>query len=294
MLRNIQLLFIVLGLAAPALAQTAQPASSSQMRGFNAYESFRGSADSFGAVLKLDSSLGYDFNRHVGVFAGIPLYFTHNRQPSGATSNSQRSGPGDLYFGGDLYLPTPVVDFTTTFTLGAPTGSVADGFGTGHVTADWSNRVRKRIGPLAPFAVVGVSNSVPDTETLVRNFSSLGNLIHLEEGADLDLSRRVYVGASVYQIVPFGNQQIFDRVADDSQPGDSGTERVPGINRGQPSLTGTSITRENGFDAWIGFELTRVVRTEIGYSRSVTFAENRLSFSVSLNLGRMLRLRRPE
>src|SRR5690349_6718719 len=178
MLRNIQLFFIVLVLAAAALAQTAQPASSSQMQGFNAYESFRGSADSSGAVLKLDSSLGYDFNHHVGVFAGIPLYFTHDRQTSGGAPSSQRSGPGDLYFGADLYLPTPVADFTTTLTVGAPTGSVADGFGTGHVTADWSNRVRKRIGPLAPFAVAGVSNSVPDTETLVRNFSSLGNLIH--------------------------------------------------------------------------------------------------------------------
>jgi hypothetical protein len=191
-----------------------------------------------------------------------------------------------------LYLPNPVADFTTTFSLGTPTGSIVDGFGTGHVTADWSNRLNKRIGPLAPFAVIGVSNSVPDTETLVRTFSSLGNLLHLEEGVDLDLSRQIYVGASAYQIVPFGNQQIFDRVGDDQQPQNAARESNPGGTHDQLSATGTSITRENGFNAWIGFEPTRVLRTEIGYSRSGTFAENRLSFGVSFNLGRMLRLRR--
>src|SRR5262249_2678600 len=49
----------------------AQPPS----KGFNEYENFRGMVNSFGSLLKLDSTLGYDFNQHIGVFAGIPLYF---------------------------------------------------------------------------------------------------------------------------------------------------------------------------------------------------------------------------
>lgn len=293
MVRKIQSLIAVLAFAAAALAQSPQPKSDSQVRGFNAYESFRGSVDSLGAVLKLDSSLGYDFNQHVGVFAGIPLYFTRERATAAGAPSSQRTGPGDFYFGSDLYLPNPFADFTTTLTIATPTGSVVDGFSTGHLTADWSNRFRKSVGPLVPFAVVGISNSVPDTETLIRTFSSLGNLLHLEEGADFDLSRHAYVGASVYQIVPFGNQQVFDRLGDGPPAQDGGRDRnPPTADPSQPSPSGTSITGEHGFDAWIGFEPTRIMRTEIGYSRSVTFAENRLSFSVSLNLGRMLRLRR--
>jgi hypothetical protein len=292
MMRKIQFFVAVLAFAATALAQSPQPSPDSQIRGFNAYESFRGTTDSLGAVLKLDSSFGYDFNGHMGIFTGIPLYLTFDRATPAGASSRQRAGVGDLYFGGDLYLPNPVADFTTTLTVATPTGSVADGFSTGHITADWSNRLRKRIGALAPFAVVGLSNSVPDTETLVRTFSSFGNLLHLEEGADLDLSQHAYVGASAYQIVPFGNQRIFDRVGDDLQSPAAEAGRNPGSTPDQPSATGTSITRENGFDAWIGFEPTRVIRTELGYSRSVTFAENRFSFTVSFNVGRMLRLRR--
>ena len=262
--------------AAGAQAPNPEPETGSQAQGFNAYESFRGSVDSVGTVLKLDSSAGYDFNQHVGVFAGVPLYFSHDSEIIAGEGSRQRTGMGDIYFGGDLYLPSRAADFTTTLTIGAPTGSVANGFGTGHTTADWSNRLRKKLGPLAPFAVAGVSNSVPDTETLTRTFSSLGNLFHFEEGADFDVSRRVYVGASAYQIVPFGSQQVFDRLADDRNL----------------AATGSDSIRENGFDAWIGFEPTRTMRTEIGYSRSATFAVNRISFNLSLNVGRLLRLRR--
>src|SRR5262249_8179724 len=45
------------------------------LKGFNAYENFRGMVNSSGALLKLDSTVGYDFNEHVGVFTGVPLYF---------------------------------------------------------------------------------------------------------------------------------------------------------------------------------------------------------------------------
>lgn len=267
-----------LAVASAAGAQAPNPEPETGSRGFNAYESFRGSVDSVGTVLKVDSSAGYDFNQHVGVFAGVPLYFSHDSEIIAGEGSRQRTGMGDIYFGGDLYLPSRAADFTTTLTIGAPTGSVANGFGTGHTTADWSNRLRKKLGPLAPFAVAGVSNSVPDTETLTRTFSSLGNLFHFEEGADFDVTRRVYVGASAYQIVPFGSQQVFDRLADDRNL----------------AATGSDSIRENGFDAWIGFEPTRTMRTEIGYSRSGTFAVNRISFNLSLNVGRLLRLRRQQ
>ena len=49
--------------------------------------------------------------------------------------------------------------------------------------------------------------------------------------------------------------------------------------------------RENGVDVWLGFEPTRVVRVEAGYSRSLTFALNRFSFNVGLNVGRLFKER---
>lgn len=294
-------LVVVLVCAIAAEAQVGRASSQPQFRGFNAYENFSGSVDPLGAVLKLDSSFGYDFNKNFGLFAGVPLYFAHDSQSLAGTSSTQQTALGDFYFGGELYVPNRVADYTSTVTIGAPTGNVADGFSTGHVTADWSNRFRKKIRALAPFAVAGFSNKVPDTETLTRGFSSLGKLLHFEEGAEYDLTRRVYVGASAYQVVPFGSQKIFGSEEDDLQPRDHGTgdpaenpNPAPAPGDVAPTATGNGITRENGFDAWIGFEQSRTVRTEIGYSRSITFAENRFSFNVSLNIGRIVRLRRSQ
>src|SRR3954471_23749548 len=76
----LQLLLLGVATIAPpyASAQTVSnafptaPVRTSTMgvyRGFNAYESFRGLVTSSGALLKLDSSLGYDFNRNFGIFA---------------------------------------------------------------------------------------------------------------------------------------------------------------------------------------------------------------------------------
>lgn len=251
-------------------------------QGFNAYVRLRGTGNSTGVLLKLDSSLGYDFNRSLGVFVGIPVYFAHDAADSAAGLRaSQSRGLGDFYFGGDFYSPSRWVDYTSTLTLEAPTGNVAEGFSTGHFSADWSNRFRHNFGLLAPYVVAGVANTVPDTETLTRAFSSFGKIIHLEEGSDVNLGTRAYVGASLYQIFPFGNQVVVS-------PLDS-----PGRNAPDPVVvSGNDLTRENGFDTWAGFEPSRTVRMELGYSRSVTFDINRVSFGLSFNLGRALHLRR--
>ncbi|HSM86116.1 MAG TPA: hypothetical protein VLT16_08195 [Candidatus Limnocylindrales bacterium] len=295
------------GLSLLALAMTlciaasgwAQDSNTSRFKGFNAYETFQGTASSSSTLLKLDSSVGYDFNEHFGLFAGVPLYFANDRTARGnaAPLTSDGGGAGDFYFGMDLYAPNPYLDYSSSVTVSAPTGSVSKGFSTGRRTVDWTNRLRRHFGKFAPYVALGLSNTVPDTDLLTRAFTSLGNIGHFEEGADYDLTRRVYLGASAYQIVPFGNQQVFNRV----NPADSGPGPGGGDNQNppaaqpppaQPSASGADLTRENGFDTWLGFEPSRLVRLEAGYSRSITFALNRVSFNVGLNLGRMLRGRK--
>lgn len=274
------------GSAAQDAGASAHARKLSQMpeafKGFNAYEEFQGAATSSESIFKLDSSVGYDFNRYAGIFAGVPLYFVHDSASSSAGSLSGRSA-GDVYFGLDVYVPTSVVNYSATFTAAAPTGSVSKGFSTGHRTLDWTNRLRKHFGHFAPFVSAGISNTVPDTDLVTRTFTSLGNVVHLEEGADYDLTRRVYTGADAYHVLPFGNQQVVNR---DAGAGTDGQGNGAGD---LPAAGGSNLTRENGFDVWLGFEPTRVLRFEAGYSRSVTFALNRLSFNVGLNLGRLLR-----
>jgi hypothetical protein len=266
-------------------------------KGFNSYEEFHGSVTSSETLLKLDSSLGYDFNQYAGVFVGVPLYFVHDSTPA-AGEDLSGSATGDVYFGVDLYAPTPVVNYSTTFTISAPTGSVSKGFSTGHRRLDWTNRLRRKIGRVAPFLAAGISNTVPDSDLITRTFTSLGNVIHLEEGAEYDLTRRVYAGASAYHIIPFGTQNVVNPL-NGPQPADrgpgNGNDGVGDGNAQAPppaSPAGSeNRIRENGVDLWLGFEPTRVVRLEAGYSRSLTFALNRFSFNVGLNVGRLFKER---
>jgi len=300
-----------------------QEAPPSPLQGFNAYENFRGMVNSSGALLKLDSTVGYDFNSHVGVFTGVPLYFAIDNSSTPGQTDLHSFGAGDVYFGLEGYLPSQIVNLTSSITVSAPTGSVSKGFSPGQATWDWNNRFRRRFGRFAPFVAAGIGNTVPDSELVVRNFISIGDVAHFEEGADFDLTRHVYVGGSAYQVVPFGEQKVFNRFQavtprdgngsgsggsgnggpgpgnggpDDNGnqgPGDRDGGPAPGApppgSAGQPSATGNDLTQEHGFDAWIGFEPTRVLRLEMGYTRSVTFNLNSFSFNLGFNLGRLFR-----
>ena len=295
--------------------QTADHAQQSTgLKGFSAYENFRGMANSFGALLKLDSTVGYDFNNYFGVFTGVPLYFADDTSNTPGQTQFRSTGAGDVYFGVEGYAPNRIANLTSTLTVSAPTGSVSKGFSPGEATVDWNNRFRRRFGRLAPFVAAGAGNTVPDSELVTRNFISVGNVAHFEEGTDFDLARHVYLGGSAYQIVPFGEQKVFNRfetaVPHDgngggssnggSGPGNGGgpndngdhnggpaSAQPPPGNTGQPSATGNDLTKEHGFDAWLGFEPTRVLRMELGYSRSVTFNLNSFSFNLGFNVGRL-------
>jgi len=299
---------IALSMATSAICQNPATTSSRQrtdrqgeeapstIKGFNGYENFRGMVNSFGSLLKLDSTLGYDFNQYAGVFAGVPLYFANDSSGTPGQTRVHDTGAGDAYFGVEAYAPSSVVNYSTAITVSAPTGSVRKGFSPGKATIDWNNHFRRRFSRLTPFLAAGVGNTVPDSELVTRNFTSLGTVGHFEEGADFQVMRRVYLGGSAYQIVPFGNQQVFNRfetaVPQDGKqgpgPGAPG-EQAGGASPGLPSASGNDVTRERGFDAWLGFEPTRVLRMEFGYSRSVTFALNSFSFNVGLNVGKLLR-----
>jgi hypothetical protein len=287
--RSLCVVFLIASLAASVSAQdsaTPLPAATlpkdsiveSRFRGFNEYETFRGLVTSTGSLLKLDSSLGYDFNRNFGIFVGVPLYFSGSFA-SNTVGSTHAEGMGDAYLGAELYTFSRIVRYSTSFTVGLPTGSVAKGFSPDKVTADWTNHLRRSFGPLTPTFSIGVGNAVgigvgalPTSEVVDRSLTSTGTFVHMEEGAELDVTRRTYIGGAGYHILPFGKQGVADNG-----------------NSGETTASTNSILRENGIDAWLGFEPTRVLRTEFGYSRSTTFALNSFSFKMVLNVGRMLR-----
>src|SRR5215831_15107686 len=275
-----------------AQAQT-QPSTDSRAqvdseKGITGFETFQGTINSDSRIYKLDSNLGWDFNKRFGVFAGVPVYVAN--VPNSTTTNGTtpttnasytNSGIGNAYLGFTLRAPSPKLDYTSAVTAYAPTGSAAKGFSTGRVGVDWTNRFEHTFHQLTPFFEGGLSNTVPDSAFLARPFTSLGAISHLEEGAEYQLVKHLSVGVSGYQIVPLGSQKVFSKLRGNGKgknPFDTSTVS-----------TGNDLTRENGFNTWVELEPSSIARLEVGYTRSMTFDLNSFAFNLRLNPGRLLR-----
>ncbi|HZD96182.1 MAG TPA: hypothetical protein VE133_18115 [Candidatus Sulfotelmatobacter sp.] len=286
--------FALFSLAMPVYGQS-QPEI---QKGFNGFEAFQGSLNSDSRMFKLDSNVGYEFNKHVGVFAGLPLYFANTQtvttQVNGTattttTQDVTNNGLGNAYFGFALRAPNKTLDYSSTVTFAAPTGSTSKGFSSGRANADWTNRFEHSFNRLTPYFEGGLSNAVPDSQLFTRPFTSLGTLTHFEEGGEFELIKHFAVGGSGYEIVPFGNQKIFSKIVNKGQ---SGKGKGKNSFDQAAETSGTGITRENGFNGWIAFDPAPLWRVELGFSRSATFDLNSFAFNLRMNLGRLAHSRR--
>jgi hypothetical protein len=292
----IALLAANVSLLAQGQTQSSQssPNSRAQLdseKGITGFESFQGTINSDSRIYKIDSNLGWDFNKHFGVFGGLPVYFatvpsstTVNGTTTTTNASSTNSGIGNAYLGFTLKAPNPKLDYASAVTASAPTGSKTKGFSTGRVGLDWTNRFEHAFDRLTPFFEGGLSNTVPDSAFFTRPFTSLGAISHLEEGAEYQLVKHFYAGGSGYQIVPFGSQKVFSKLDG------KGKGKNPFDNT--TVSTGNDLTRENGFNTWVAFEPTSIVRLELGYTRSMTFDLSSFAFNLRMNVGKMLRPKR--
>ncbi len=286
--------------ATPAFGQTSSSKSSAATetdKGFTEIESFQSTLNSQERLFKLDSNLGWDFNKHFGVFAGLPVYFV--QVPSTTTTigttttttpSSSNNGIGNVYLGLVFRAPNPTLGYASTITAGAPTGNSKKGLSSGRGTIDWDNRFEHSFDRLTPFFEGGFGNTVPDSKLVTRAFTSLGFVAHLEEGAEFELFKHVSVAGSAYQIVPEGNQKIFSKLVARGATV-TGTGKKP-IFATSATASGSGLTRENGFNTWVGFEPSQVWRIEVGYTRSMTFDMSGFAFNISMNVGKLLRSRK--
>jgi hypothetical protein len=274
----------------------AQPTQHSQtqleaQKGITGFESIQGTINSDSRVYKIDSNLGWDFNKHFGIFAGVPVYFANvpastitTGTTTTTTASSTNSGIGNVYLGFILRAPNPTLDYASAVTVSAPTGSTANGFSSGRASVDWTNRFEHSFERLTPFFEGGLSNTVPDSAFFTRPFTSLGTISHLEEGAEYQLVKHFYAGGSGYQIVPFGSQKVFSKISG------KGKGKNPFDNA--TVSTGNDLTRENGFNTWVAIEPSSIVRLELGYTRSMTFDLSSFAFNLRMNVGKLLRSKR--
>src|SRR5712691_8007578 len=80
------------------LLTVGQLAAADEDRGVIFYERFLGSTNTLGNVFRLDTTLGYSFNKHFSVDGGLPVFFV---RPSGTTtalgSMRETNGIGNAY-----------------------------------------------------------------------------------------------------------------------------------------------------------------------------------------------------
>jgi hypothetical protein len=266
-----------------ASGQTAVK-SEKEEKGITFYESLQGSSNTLGQAMKLDSTVGYDFGKHFGIDFGMPVYFVRpSSSLSGTTTTtttttSSATGVGNAYVDLRLRLDNPLINYASTLDGTAPTGDASKGFSTGRATFDWNNHFDRSLVRLTPFLNLGVANTVSDTHFFTRPFSTLGLVGHFEGGADYQIWHFVSVGASAYDILPTGQQKVFSKLVTRTT-----------TKKASETTGGADIARDNGVSAWFDLDPTPFLDFEVGYSRSVHYNLDTVSFGVGVNLGYFIR-----
>ena len=300
-MRIVCAIVLVIGLAVPARAQDE--------RGWTLFGGFNGSSNSDGTVMKVDPALDYRFNRHFDAYAGLPVYFV-NLSSTVAATNTTTSGSGFVSGLGNAFLGfrgtvnTDKLNYNSTLEVTAPTGDKNRGFSTGRVTADWTNRFSHSFNSFTPFGSLGLANTISDTSFFIRPFTSLGLVSHFEGGAMYDVSQYVRVGGSAYVIRAAGDQTIISKVVKrqatttvlrspgpsvSSGPGQGSVKAGNGKeNRVFDTTTQTvvpaTIANDNGVSTWLTVTPRPELDFHVGYSRSVHYDFNTVSFGVGFRI----------
>ena len=309
---------VLAGLMLMACRETyAQPpaSGSGDENGFVLYESFEGSSNTLGQVTRLNSAIGYKFNRYFSVDTGIPVYFLKASDTAIANGAQSGNGIGNVYVDFYLTLRNPMLTYESRVTGTAPSGNRDLGLTTGRATVDWNNYFGRDFGRLRPFANIGLANTVSDTPYFYRPFSTLGTVGHFEGGASYGAFRFLRIGASLYDVLPTGDQKVYSRLVRQSPATAAGNGAPmftafstgltsgssaqqgggPGIGPGMAgsgrtafesqALTtgGSDLTRDNGYSAWLNISPVRHFFIQAGYTRSVVYRLDTVSFGIGFS-----------
>jgi len=190
--------------------------------------------------------------------------------------------------------PHSSINYAIVVTGSAPLGDKTLGLSTGHATFDWTNHLDHAFNLVVPFVEAGFSNTTSDSRMFVRPYTTFGLNAHFRGGMEVDVWKFISVGAAGYDIAPFGNQTVFSRVVrgPSSTVGSAtgpGSGHGAGFNGGHQTTGTSSIAVDDGFSTWLDASLNNYTDAEIAYTRSVQFNLNSVSFSIGVNVGRLLR-----
>ena len=277
-------LCVVTMLVGTAIGQSSAKPAAQAGTGFTSYAELGGTSNADGQIYELNTSAGYNFSQHFGVDLGIPIYFVRASSSSGETSTN---GIGNPYVDARLKFLNPAVNFGSTLTGFAPVADSKKGLSTGRGTFDWTNHVDHAFSNLTPFGEIGIANTITDSRLFMRPYTTLGFNTHFRAGATYDLWKFFSVGASGYDILPTGQQTVFSKLVQGSNQGAGSHGRV--FQNNQQTTGGADIARDNGFSTWVDASPSRSVDMELGFTRSMHYELNSVSFTIGFNLGQLYR-----
>ncbi len=259
-----------------------------EAHGFTMWEQFLGSDSSQGQFMVFDSSIGYDFNRHIGVDIGVPVYLirptTNTALMGGTTSNNHSwdynvGGPyGDLR----LSFPNRLLNYDTAITVSVPVLSTG-AFSTGRFGVDWFNHIDRPIYRFTPYINGDLTNGLLDTRLLSQpfrlfdNFKSLGLLADVEGGTTFRLARWLKVGGSYYQLFPAGTQKIYT----------GGASNFFLFPNGVPPSQASDLTHDRGYTAFVRLNHGNFY-FEPAYVHSIKLNDDAATLTVGVDLWAVL------
>ena len=298
MFRRLIAVFVLALLTAAVFAQSAPPKQTqTDDLGWTSSMNFDGSANAQERVLDLDSSVGYNFDKHWGVDMGVPFSFVSSSPSTttttGPTAGKNTSGAlnslGNVHTDLNFKTNGDVANYNSTITAAAPTGSTKKGISTGRPNLGWNNHVEHSFDRLTPFVEAGFSNGLTDSRFYHRPYTTLGFMSQFSGGSTIELGGNFSVGASLYDDLPSGSQKMFSKLVGKNSTSGAGTGTHGRAYELAAETTGNaSLTRDNGESAWVEFS-PGVLDFQIGYTHSVHFALNTVAFNLGVDLGKLVK-----
>lgn len=190
----------------------------------------------------LTPSVAYRFNRALSLNASVPVYAYINVQQNIGTaakpvySNATKHGvPGDTALSAVFETHPDLLQYSTTFAIGLPTGNSAYCLSSGHIGYNFNNHFEKDFDRFTPNVEFGVANSSNLIAGRVRkSYTTAGTLAHFQAGTSVDLTHNISFEADAYEDLPLAPATIY-----------STTGRGKKKSSSTPS---TSAAEDNGFN----------------------------------------------
>ena len=296
------LVLLILGTSA-CLGQAIPPSYSLQLpdHGFSSYTTLSESYDSSANWTSIvDSTVGFQFNRVIGISIGAPFYLAYNQPlfnsnvialiPGYTPQFTPISGynvMGDLRFGVRLATPTPIIKYVVNVTGTAPTGNTSIGISTGRFTGDFNNHIELSLGRIAPLLELGIANSNSLINMVKRPYTTLGMLSHFKAGLGLPLGKTLSLELAGYENLPLGLQKLYSQEFNPATGfSSSGLGSSVPIYEQFARAIGNGFTEDNGFTTGLKAGMGRYMDMGFTYDHSGRQKLDSFAFSIGIRVGR--------